>query len=114
MLKTEMTGEMYGMMWESLNRLDADQRKASPYALKEALIVIEGARRQVAIDAMAPLREADLPKALAIRRFTYDDIWDSHPTMRDRIAHLKNTSSSFLRPTEKPCPLVTEAIKERV
>src|SRR3712207_5397240 len=37
MLKTDITGEVYGMMVESLNRLAADQRKASPYALMEAL-----------------------------------------------------------------------------
>src|SRR3712207_8245397 len=63
------------------------------YALMEALTVIEGARRQVTIDAMLPLREADLPKPLVIRRFTYDELWNSHPTMHDRIAHLKDTST---------------------
>ncbi|HEY9542531.1 M48 family metallopeptidase [Prevotella sp.] len=114
MLKTDITGEVYGMMVESLNRLAADQRKASPYALMEALTVIEGARRQVTIDAMLPLREADLPKPLVIRRFTYDELWNSHPTMHDRIAHLKDTSTGFLQPAEKAWTLVPEALKERV
>src|SRR3712207_6025849 len=80
----------------------------------EALTVIEGARRQVTIDAMLPLREADLPKPLVIRRFTYDELWNSHPTMHDRIAHLKDTSTGFLQPAEKAWTLVPEALKERV
>lgn len=114
LIKTDIIAGIDSKPIVCLQKLATETRKAAPFELLELIIQRECQERQIAISALGLLRADDLPAEPVSNRFTYDELWNSHPTTKERIHHLHNTHPTTRRPAEVAWTLVPQTVKEQV
>lgn len=88
--KAEWTVSCVDLLNDAIERLNKEGKTADPFEMLEQQTLIDmeenGLTMGASMLALKPIRINDKPQG----RFSYKNLWDSHPSDSDRIAHLKD------------------------
>lgn len=104
--KEALVSGFYKMEWnincventnEAISKLRAEGKMADPFEMLEQQILIDLEELGLTMKASEFVSHELCTQDKPVRRFLYEDLWESHPADSDRIAHLQDIP----RPSQK-------------